>query len=548
MVGRVSPERAILSKPANIAGPLHELRQDYRAAWDNQFRSNRVGIPALGATADFHYRIETRYFRMVELARDVDRNDMVVGQGITRLLNNVVQDGFHCDPLTGEEDLDNYLRDWWKGWAEDRSQVHFNKMHDFHAAEKLVLRHVVVDGDHIVLTTDVGSLDLLENHRLRTPINTARHVVHGILLNDYGTPLEYWLTRKNIQPLIPVQRVGDTQAYPAWNKDGTPGVLHLMHPKRVSQHRGVTVMAPTMDPVGMHDDIQFAALVKQQVATSIAILREKPDIDTPPSNTSTSGDVEARSNDNRNPGAATRLLQHLYPGMEVVGEPGEKLTAFTPNVPGDVFFDHSHLILTFIAINLDLPLSVLLLDPSDASFSGLRSVLDQARIGWREWQNWLISVFHRPVWEWKVRQWAAEKSKRGQMLRDALARGVNIFAHIWHPPDWDYIQPETDARADALEVGSGLNSPRRVLGRRGLNWNTIVDETIADNARMIRAAKAMAKRINEEFPDDIDPVRWREVVALAMNEGVKLQLMSPATPTPDGSSQPKPVKGKANVA
>lgn len=529
MVSRRNPNAVELSKPASLAEPWREIKADYRAGSATQFQSARVGIPALGATADFHYRIETRYFRMVELARDVDRNDVIVGQGINRFVNNVVQDGFRVDPLTEDEECDKLLRDSWGEWSEDRFQVHFNQLLDFHAIEKIVLRHVLVDGDHIALPTNRGSLDLLENHRLRTPINTARHVVHGVLLDDYGTPLEYWLTRKNVQPLIPIQRVGDTMPYPARNPDGSAGVFHLMHPKRVSQHRGVTVMAPIMDTIGMHDDVQFAALVKQQMANCIAFLREKPDVTADPSNTGTMGAAEARD---MGDGTATRLLQHLFPGMEVVGNPGEKLSAFTPNIPGDLFFDHSRLILTFIAVNLEVPLAVLLLDPSNASFSGLRSALDQARIGWREWQRWFISAFHRPVWLWKVKQWANEKSSRGRTLREAASRGVNIFAHVWHPPDWDYIQPETDCRADALEISAGLNSPRRVVGRRGINIRTVQIESVQDNAHFIRLAKAEAKKINDEFPEDNDPVHWRELVALAMPQGVQMAIQNPSPEPP----------------
>ena len=59
-----------------------------------------------------------------------------------------------------------------------------------------------------------------------------------------------------------------------------------------------------------------------------------------------------------------------------------------------------------------LPLCVFLLDASETNYSGFRGAIDQARQRWREVQSWMMTSFHGPVYEWKVRQWAVN-ARRG---------------------------------------------------------------------------------------------------------------------------------------
>jgi len=57
----------------------------------------------MGTTGDYHLGSERDYFYVVELCRDLERNDTVISQALRRLVANVVQDGFTVDPNTGDE-------------------------------------------------------------------------------------------------------------------------------------------------------------------------------------------------------------------------------------------------------------------------------------------------------------------------------------------------------------------------------------------------------------------------------------------------------------
>jgi len=96
------------------------------------------------------------------------------------------------------------------------------------------------------------------------------------------------------------------------------------------------------------------------------------------------------------------------------------VTAFAPMADTADHWDD----LGILAVNLDLPLCVFLLDASETNYSGFRGAIDQARQRWREIQSWMMGSFHRPVYEWKVRQWAVTDSA----LRKAVQRADDELA------------------------------------------------------------------------------------------------------------------------
>jgi len=267
-----------------------------------------------------------------------------------------------------------------------------------------------------------------------------------------------------------------------------------------------------------HDDLQFAQLVKARVAASYAILEELP-MSLPSG--AAGGQTGERSTEAMSDGTS-RTLEGLGPGMKYRSLPGGSLKGFSPNVPNQEFFAHSRLILTFISINLGLPLQLLLLDPTQTNFSGWRGAMDQARLGFRKYQRWLSSSFHGPVYRWKLRQWMSED----RLLEAEYDRlGERLFQHRWNPPRWPYIEPMKDAQAGILRVRNLQTSQRRLCAENGAEWAQIVDENTEDNVYAIRKAKAAAMSINKEF-DEGEPVTWRDILTL------------PTADTISGSLQP----------
>jgi lambda family phage portal protein len=481
------------------------LRVDYAAAKSSRYRRRRTGTAPMGSGADYHYRTQADYLRLIELARDMDRNDVVVGQTVDRAVANTIQDGLKLNAKTGDEDLNKDLESRWKAWAEEPEACDVSGELSFPDMESLALRHAFIDGDLIALGVNSGALELIEAHRVRTP-TTKRNVVHGVLLSKLRRRLEYWVTRDDVNPLNSARlRVGDTVQHRTRDAAGNRQVFHVYNPKRVTQTRGVTAFAPIFDSLGMFEDINFSRLVQQQIVSCFAIFRQR--------------EIESIGVDNTQTGSqhtdtladgTERTIEGIAPGMQITGLPGEKLTGFTPNVPNPEFFPHARLVLTLIGINLGMPLVLVLLDASETNFSGYRGAVDQARLGFKHNQSWLTRRFHRPVYHWQVRRWVAQDRELRRSAARLEAMGGSILSHEWERPGWPYIEPLKDAKADGLRLDKNLTSPRRLQAQRGANWGEMVGEIVDDNAKLIEAAIERADVINKQHGEGT--VDWHELV------------------------------------
>jgi len=523
--------RRVREPGLSLADEFQGLRNDYDAAKSSRYRRLRTGVSSSGSGADYHYRSESDYLRMLEQARDMDRNDVVIGQTIDRAIMNVVQDGFTLDPQTGNANADNVLWKLWDEFATDPEQCDVAGELTFNEMEMLIPRQAMVDGDCLALPLREGPIEIVEAHRLRTPSNTKQNVVHGILLDAQRRRLQYWLTKDDIDPSRALTKVGDIKPYDARDKDGNRNVLHIYNPKRVSQTRGVSALAPVFNPAGMFEDINFAKMVQQQTVSCFAIFREMaagrpggglPSVDDP---------ATGASYDETQSDGTTRRITGIAPGMDIRGRPGEKLTGFSPNVPNAEFFDHVRLMLTLIGINLGMPLVLVLMDAKETNFSGYRGALDEARRGFRRNQKWLMRRFHGPIYRWKLRQWIATNPEV-RALAEKL--GPMVFAHRWNVPAWPYIEPNKDAQGDALQLEKLLNSPRRKAAERGFDFQTMTTEQVEDNGYRIRAAIKEAQAIEVEFGVAVD---WHECLALT-GAAAKLEKSAPKPTEPDKQEEP----------
>jgi capsid protein len=301
----------------------------------------------------------------------------------------------------------------------------------------------------------------------------------------------------------------------------------------------------------MGDDLRFTKMVQAKIVSCVAIFREQAPQSFFPNGSPQSGGGSARdeqfgerttdSNDGR-------VFEELAPGAHILGRPGEKLQGFSPDVPNESFFQHSNLLLTFVAINLNLPLIVLMLDSTATNFSGYRGALDMARGSYSRMQKGLVNRFHRPVYIFKLKQFLSEPGN--QALRSAYEKiGRKRFLnHEWNAPGWRYIQPTEDAAGDILQARNGLNSMRRLQAARGQVWEKIAPEITGDNDTLIRCA-ADAYLAFKEDPKYVGkdlPVEMWHFISLPTPDRVSasIDLGSPK-PAPAASPSRQPQEANA---
>jgi len=511
-----------------------DLRADYNMAKTSRYRRSRTGVSGAGRTGDHSIRSESGYLRMMELARDMARNDCVIGQLIDRAVTNMIQEGITLDPQTGDDGLDTAIKDRRADYCEDADQCDMAGELTYPEMTRLALRQTFVDGDIFGLPTPDGPLQLVEGHRPRTPNRTTRNVVHGVLLDEYRRRKEYWITKDEVDPNASNVKVSEITQYPARDKHGNRQVFHLYDPKRVSQTRGVTVLAPIVELAGFFEDIMFARLIQQQVVSCFAVFRNRQ-IGWEPGADSQRGE---RSTETLADGSA-RSIEGYAPGMDVAGEPGETLTGFSPNVPNPEFFEFVKLILTLIGVNLGMPLILVLMDAAESNFSAWRGAMLQAQAGFRRNQHWLIARWLRPDHLRLVRRWMAEDSG----MRVAAEKStVNPFGHRWNLPSWPHVQPREIATADFLRVRNAQTSRRRLAAESSMEFDELSTEICEDNGMLIAKACATAEKLNKDFPNA--GITWRDVSGLPPPEGVKVSIGDGGEESPESPAKRDESRGE----
>lgn len=513
----------------NTAEAFDQVRADYDAARQSRFRRRRRGLAPQGAGADYHLRSEQQWAYMIEWARDVWRNHPLVRQGVRRLANLVLGKGPTLNPQTGSDALDQLLRKKWRAWSESREACDISERYTFGQLRKLSLKATVGDGDVSVLLLSTGQLEVMEAHRLRTPRRSIKNIVLGIEQDVHRRHLRYYFTHEDLEPYRQVSLVRETTPVEARDADSQRQVLHLHLPERVSETRGISCLAPVNAECDMGGDLHFSMLVKAQVSNALTFIHELA-LESGFKNTAATG---AQTTETQRDGS-TRELEGVAPGMRIKGVPGEKITGFVPQVPNPEFIPFDLLILSFIAVNLDLPLIAFLLDATQTNFTGWRGAIDLARERFRELQEWEISELETPVYKWKVRGWLEEDAELAAL---AMAEGVDVFAHEFAPRGWDYIEPAKDTTADLLQVSNALNSPRRIQAARGRDWETVAEEIVNDHTYAVTRAKQAAQEINDQFPDDAHPVAWRDLLGLPLAQGVTVSLATEQTQGAGDSGQ-----------
>lgn len=504
------------------------LRCDYSAAKSSRFRRVRAGLPALGAGADYHYRSDADYLRMMEMARDMDRNDVVIGRVIDAAVINTQQGGIRPDIDTGDLKLDDDLRQGFDAWA-DGTDCSVDRACNYQEMSDLCLRGMLTDGDILHFPTRLDGrpcIQIMEAHRLRTPQRTSRNIKLGVQKDEHGRPVRYWFTREDVDGLTPV-KIGDMVSIDALDAEGRPLVHHVVRRKRASQTRGVTALAPIIETAGQFEDLQFAKLVQAQLVSCLTFKRTRsPDFVGSPLPAATGERSTERLAD-----GSTRTVDAIAPGMEWDLAPGEDVEALQAGVPNAEYFPHVRLVLTLMSVNLGVPLCILMLDGSETNFSGWRGAVDQARIGWRKNQEIIISRFHRPVWSFWVRDFiASSPDVRGALARSGMPIDVDRWASF-NPPGYPYIQPVDDARAFALRIQSNQNSLRREHADKGSDWDAVSQELVDDRGDLIEKAIRRADEINRKYPGA--GVTWRELA------GAEVKPLDPRTETDRSGDGPQ---------
>ncbi|WP_395829533.1 phage portal protein [Elstera sp.] len=246
-------------------------------------------------------------------------------------------------------------------------------------------------------------------------------------------------------------------------------MLHLFRPIAPGQVRGLSWFSPTLTRFQDVSDLQDARLYSFKAAALFCATLEKPILQ------------EGFT------GEQTDVLPHdlgLMPGAIFNFAPGEKLTFNSPPSPDESYEHYLAALQTGLAAALGLTYEQLTGDTSRSNYSSSRiALINQRRFLDMVQHHVIIPQLIRPVWE----KFVSLAIASGAVPAPDYSRFPDDYLNAdFHPPAWEWVDPEKEINAEQAAIQAGLKSRAQAVSERGYDIETIDEQRSADRAREAR--------------------------------------------------------------
>lgn len=317
------------------------------------------------------------------------------------------------------------------------------------------------NGGHLLKlrVLECDHLDINHNEVL----SQTRRVVMGVELDQYDSPIAYWLT--NYHP-------GDYGHQMRVNRQRIPAdqILHLFITERPGQIRGIPWMHSAIRRLNMLGGYEEAELIAARLGASKMGFFGSPTGDgMTPEEMSQSG---SEYND-------ADLIDKVEPGVFEQLPDGTTFTPFDPQHPTSAFPDFTKAVLRGASSGLNVAYNTLANDLEGVNFSSIRSGVLEEREQWRQIQNWLAESLHDEIYH----EWIQlENDRPGSVIAKLPADKIETkFSAIhWQPRGWQWVDPLKDVKSNAEEYALGTTSLSKIAAAKGEDLNDIYKQRRAD--------------------------------------------------------------------
>lgn len=326
------------------------------------------------------------------------------------------------------------------------------------------MESVAVDGEAIFRfiynRNDFGiSLQQIDPDWLDEQFNellpNGNRVVMSVEMDQYDKPVRYWLTppRHSYYGVVRSHGIAPQGKRVAVDAEE---IVHCFLSTRPNQTRGVPMAHTVIGRIKDLDRYEGAELTNQTVSASkMGFI--SPGVDSP---------VDL-SDLNEEP---LTILDSVEPGTLQQLPRGWQFQEFNPQGPTSVFAVYCKQILRGIAAGLGIGYNLLTGDLEGVNYSSLRSAALDERDEWKALQTWLIGSFHEPVYEaWLA---TATGSSYLPLSQSVISKVVNA---CFKPRGWAWVDPEKDAKANALELEAGTTTYTDIFAEKGLDFEEQVE-------------------------------------------------------------------------
>jgi len=394
------------------------------------------------------------------VARDMYRNAPLVRGAVDTMRFNIIGAGLTVQSQTDYDFLDmneEAAREFeskaehiFRFWAESEN-ADVERSSNFYELQAIALIGAMVSGDIFVGLPYIKkedspyslSIQLIEADRCCNPDNKMddEKIAGGVEVDALGAPKFYHFTKFHPGGS---QFVNEWKAIPVFGKSGRRNILHVFEKTRPNQKRGVSVLAPIIEPLKQFTDYTHAELTAAVVSGLFTVFIETESGELPE-------DMEGEDTQNLNE------EMNLEAGAIIGLANGEKVSTANPNRPNTAFDGFTTSVLKQIGAALNIPYEVLMKHFS-SSYSASRAALLEAWKMFRTRRAWFAQKFAQPIYEAVLTEAVllGHLSAPG-FLEDPMMKKAYCRAS-WNGPSQGQLNPVQETKAALMRVEEGFST------------------------------------------------------------------------------------------
>lgn len=442
--------------------------------------------------------------RLREYSRHLEENHDLVVSIFDDLVNNSIGQGAAVQPMVRTKDgklaeaFNDELADLWMRWgqyADASGDMEFRSM------ERAVTRSMYRDGEVFCQQvidnryphkTDLRLvLELIEADQCPFDFSDPkRNILHGIENNSWNKAIAYWLLKNHPgDPLL--SRLPSDDDLKRVSSDD---MLHVKFSRRLRQRRGVPVIHAVINRLRDVKDYEESERIAAKVAADMTAFIKRTSEYNGPQDVNTGGNREMQ----------------MQAGAIFFLQPGEDIGSVKSDRPNPNLEKFRSAMLRAVAGGTGTRYSSISRD-YNGTYSAQRQELVEGAISYRANFAYIVSKFHRPVYERFVTQAMLSRQLK------TIPRGLDmstIQRVDFRAPALPWIDPSSEAKAYETLVTAGLESRAEVMRQRGRDPTKVIEEIIEETASGVFASQVQAvapattghPEVHKPDEDDADAV------------------------------------------
>ncbi|DAB41133.1 MAG TPA: phage portal protein [Sulfurovum sp. UBA12169] len=392
--------------------------------------------------------------KMHGVSRDLFRNHPIVHGAMGTMKYNIIGAG-----LTVQAQLDNDFlglseeeaRAWevkaeryFNFWAQSQN-ADAEHTSDFYELQAIALTGTFISGDVFAALPYIARKDspfslavrLIEADMCSNPNGDkdSKKIAGGVENDDNGAPLRYHFSSSHPSMRAGVKWVG----VDVFAENGRRNILHVFEKVRPYQRRGITMLAPVIEPLKQLGDYTQAELTAAVVSGLFTVFIKTESGELPNGYDGDTTDADDTSEINLEAGSVIGLAH------------GESIETANPNRPNTSFDPFVSAVLRYVGAALHIPYEVLVKHFS-SSYSASRGALLEAWKMFRARRVWFAAKFCQPIYEEVIK----EAVLLGYLPAPGFIDNPMIMkaycGAAWNGPGQAQLNPYQETRAAKMKV------------------------------------------------------------------------------------------------